>query len=124
MTVDGGFKLNDNVESAFNAQLLSTVSTLEHDLDAVFPGSAIPFLGFDEHLQLVELVCKARALSFKIQHGVLSCRLVVTKVSATEGSSNIFGTFSLGMDRIQGGDRTVLLDARPITNEHLQSFFA
>jgi hypothetical protein len=123
MTADALFRMNDDVESRFNEQLISSTCELEHSLDTAFPGSVRHFIGFDEHLELLDIVKRARELSFKIQHGFLSCQLVVT---SADGQENSFGTHALGLDRIRlgGSDRSVIIEAESITYERLQPFFA
>jgi hypothetical protein len=121
MTVEGIFKLNNGVESIFNAQLTCSIAKLENTLKAVFPDHVGNLIGHDEHLLLVDIVKRARDLSFKIQHGIVSCRLIVTTAGPQRVSRNVYGTFAFGLDRITGTDRTVLLEAKPITEELLQS---
>src|SRR5882762_2401213 len=98
-----------------HAQLSTSITELENTLKAAFPDSkrtsSVYFIGYNEHLQLLEIVRQARDLSFKLQHGFVSCRLFVTAAPAPKATGNVFGTSAFGLDRVLGTERTVLLDA-------------
>ena len=123
MTVEGIFGFNHGLETVFNAQLTATVSTLENTLETAFPDVSFRFISSDEHQPLWNIVRSARDLSLKMQSAHFSSRLVVTKTPAINLTNKVFGTYTLGVDRISETERKTLLEAKPITLEQLSPFF-
>jgi hypothetical protein len=126
MTTEAVFNMNHDVESIFNAQLTTSILEFENSLDSVFPDSPTfasrSFIGHSEHLQLIEIVKEARVLSFKLQNGVVSCRLSVTVAQAPKDRGDIHGTYSFGLEKVSGTERTHMLRAGDITDEKVRSF--
>lgn len=124
MAVEAIFKMNDGIESLFNAQLVPSIAKLENALTTAFPDSMLTrniyFIGHDEHLLLLDIVKQARDLSFKLQHGFVSCRLIVTVAPGSKPTYDGIGTYAFGLDRLSG-TRTVLLEAKAITVDRVQS---
>lgn len=117
MTAEAVFRTNDNVETSLNVELLASVGTIEKTFEAIFCQTGIRIIGQAEHLQLVAIVMAARALSHKIQKGFLSCRLVVTRAREP------LGTYALGLDKIRGTERTVMVEPKIITEDMVSSYF-
>ena len=58
--------------------LLSNIlRTLSWGVAALFPGESSLFLSANKHWLILEIIKVAWVLSFKIQHSIMSCRLVV-----------------------------------------------
>ena len=106
--------MNRDLEPRFNSQLLSSVHKLEITLTAAYPNlersGPIHFIGNTQHHQLLGIVRMARDISFEIQHSFTTCRLFVTMSSPQEEKGTAQGTYSLGLDKVSGTVRTVLLD--------------
>lgn len=116
MAVEAVFRMNDGIESLFNAQLVTSITKFENTLTVAFPDSVLTnnnyFIGHEEHLQLLDIVRQARGLSFKLQHCIVSCRLVVTVGPGFDTTYNGPGTYAFGLERLSGTERTVLLEAK------------
>jgi hypothetical protein len=108
LTVKAILRGNDNIETEFNAEFTASITELENTLKASFPvpeaTSNLFFLGHTEHLQLVKIVREAHILSYRIQHGFVSCGLFVTAVSVLDG---VFGMYSFGLDCVSAMDMDV-----------------
>jgi hypothetical protein len=106
--------MNSDLEPRFNSQLLSSVHQLENALTAAYPNlkrsGPIHFIGNTQHHQLLGIVRLARDISFEIQHSFTTCRLFVTVSSHQEVNGSAQGTYSLGLNKVSGSVRTVLLN--------------
>jgi hypothetical protein len=74
-SVEAIFKMNHDVETAFNYQLTTSIANLELFIQKITAETSGDFflIGYTEHHQLIQIVKTARDLSFKIQHGIVSC---------------------------------------------------
>lgn len=61
--------------------------------------------------------------SSRLQTALLYSQLEVMIAPVKDWSNNFYGTSVFGIDRITSTDRTILLEAKPITYNKLQSFF-
>lgn len=63
-----------------------------------------------EHTSLLDVIRQARKISFMIQQ-VVSCQVVVTIAQSTQTSpdGDVLGTYSFGLQKILGPDRTILI---------------
>ena len=125
MSVEAAFKMNNDVDHLFYSQLSTSITELKNTLKSAFPDLIFhQLIGENERVQLMELAVQARCLSFNLQRGFVSCRLVVTTTSMkTEDASDPgLGTYSFGLDRISEMERTVLIGARTITKKLLDTF--
>ena len=61
--------------------------------------------------------------SSRLQTALLYSQLEVMIAPVKDWSNDFYGTSVFGIDRIIGTDRTILLEAKPITYNKLQSFF-
>ena len=123
MTSEALFRMNDGLESVFYSELTASVSILEHTLESLFPKKKFRFIGLDGRDQVISIGRSARALCYKLQTAVKSCRLVISNAPTTDGPPLNFGTYSLGLDKITGTVHTTLLKAKGISNTDLSSFF-
>ena len=111
LAAEAVFEMNGDVDVDTLAGMLSTARRFGDTLMALFPEDSGPLLGGDGRRVISEIIETSRALSFKIQHGVVSSRMVVTLGEA----ENSLGTWALGLDRIGRGGRTVLVRPKSIT---------
>ena len=123
MTIDAIFRTNNSLKTDFNIQLTSAIRKLEHSLTTAFPDTTFFLIGHAEHLVLVDIITRTRGLSYKIQNGFRSCQLLVSKAQDADGSEPFLGTYALGMDKICDNERTVLLQAEPMSISFLEMFF-
>ena len=123
ITIEAIYKINHDVESLFNIQFTKSIANLETVIQKTTSCDII-LIGFEEHLQLIQIVQTARELSFKIQHGIVSCRLFVTIGASGDSEVNYdaAGTYAFGLERLAEGVRTVLLEAKLTTGRRLRSF--
>jgi hypothetical protein len=125
ITIEAIYKMNHNLESLFNIQFTKSIANLETVIQKTTSGDII-LIDYDseEHLQLIRIVKTARELSFKIQHGIVSCRLFVTIIASGDSEVNYdaAGTYAFGLERLAEGVRTVLLEAKVTTGRRLRSF--
>jgi hypothetical protein len=124
MSIEAIFKINHEVESLFNADLMTSIKVYENVLNDTFVSSNMYFIGHTQHMQLVEIVYETRRLSYNIQHCFVSCRLFVTVAQdwKLEVSNKIYGTYAFGLDRVSGTERRTLIEPKPITDELLETF--
>ena len=82
------------------------------------------FIGYTQHMQLLEIVYETRRLSYNIQHYFVSCRLFVTIAQDWKVSDNskVYGTYAFGLDRVSGTERRTLIEPKPITDGLLEAF--
>lgn len=121
MAIESVFKMNDGIESQLNAQLVRSIAKLENTIEIAFPDlTNIYFIGDEEHIQLLDIVRRARDLSFKLQHSFVTCRLFVTLAPGSKHPFDGIGTFSFGLERLSGR-RTALVEAKPIMVDRVQS---
>jgi hypothetical protein len=123
LSVEAVFKMNHNIESDFNLLFASSIVELETFLQDILPQTSIPFhfIGFEEHPQLLAIVKSARELSFRIQHGIVSCRLFVTITASGGEGDDVIGAYAYGLERSDEG-RSVLLEPKAITGLKLRSY--
>jgi len=114
--------MNDKIETAFYGQLSGSIIQLQNTLDTVFGSNTGNFFGTPELVQLAAILDEARKLSYKIQSGVVSCRLLVTLAISQTATENIFGTFAFGLDKVSNIGHKISLKARAITEEEIQDF--
>ena len=121
--------MNQGVESEFNAQLTASIDFVETFLHEAMPVPAAPtsrdpfyFIGNNEHHRLLQILGATRDLSFKLQHAVVSSRLFVMTVSWGGLTDDVLGTYAFGLEKVSEGGRSILLQAKVITGDHLRAF--
>lgn len=122
MTAEAIFKMNDGIETALSGHLSRSIIQLQNTLDTVFGRNTSVFFGTTELVQLARIFDEARQISYKMQTGVVSCRLFVTLAKSQTTTENIFGTFAFGLDKVSNIGRKILSKARAITKEEIQEF--
>jgi hypothetical protein len=124
MSIEAIFEINHEVESLFNADLMTSIKVYENVLNDTFVSSNMYFIGHTQHMQLLEIVYEARRLLYNIQHCFVSCRLFVTIAQDWKVSDNskVYGTYAFGLDRVSGTERRTLIEPKPITDELLEAF--
>ena len=116
--------MNQEIETVFNAHLTTSIAGFENLLNVAFPHTDLYFIGYDQHLLMLNIVTLARDLSYNIQHNFVCCRLFVTIGPNPEPLSNIYGTYAFGLNRIMGTDCKVLIEPTLITKPLLESFLS
>ena len=122
MTSCAIFRMNMEIDTLVKEQLRAVVETLECTLRTAFPDTEFTLLGSDGSRQIEDLLISARRTAMKLQTGLLSSRLEVTIAQTMDCLNAFYGTSAFGIDRVTGTDRKMLMDAKPITHEELQSF--
>jgi len=119
MTVDAVFVMNRELESQLNHDMFSQLIHILNDLyqspkaDSASISEAIIR---EEEKSLLDIARQAREVSFSIQQDIASCRLMVSVAPASAREFDVLGTCAFGLERINGSERTFLLETKVISS--------
>ena len=133
MSVEAVFQMNNGIDSLLYDEL---TLHLERMLKVAFPSTPTPrskkvkpeniyeSIVQGEQKALFDIIRQARNLSFMIQQ-VVSCQMLITVARSAQTSpspdEDILATYSFGLQKFLGPDRTILIKAKILTSAVVRS---